>query len=96
MFALGSRIIGTAKTAFMDIQVRFSAVLKVSKVVKWSRIFVRSIRSLLNFRAIPIINLLMRIHDIDYKASREQTYSNNNLEHEYLCLEHLMLNLVGG
>ena len=41
MFALGSRIIGIAKTTCMDIQARFSAVLKVSKVVKWSRIFVR-------------------------------------------------------
>ena len=47
----------------MDIQARFSAVLKVSKVMKWSRIFVRSIRGLPNFRAIPIMNPLMRVHD---------------------------------
>ena len=41
VFALGSRIIGIAKTTCMDIQARFSTVLKVSKVVKWSHIFVR-------------------------------------------------------
>ena len=45
----------------MDIQERFSVVLKVSKVVKWSRIFVRSIRGLPNFLAIPIVN--PRYHD---------------------------------
>ena len=48
----------------MDVQVRFSVVLKVSKVVKWSRIFVRSIRGLPNFLAIPIMNPLTRVHDI--------------------------------
>ena len=48
----------------MDIQERFSVVLKVSKVVKCSCIFVRSIRGLPNFLAIPIMNPLMRVHDI--------------------------------
>ena len=48
----------------MDIQERFSVVLKVSKVVKWSCIFVRSIRGLPNFLAIPIMNPLTRVHDI--------------------------------
>ena len=47
----------------MDIQERFSVVLKVSKVVNWSRIFVRSIRGLPNFLAIPIMNPLTRVHD---------------------------------
>ena len=47
----------------MDIQERFSVVLKVSKVVKWSCIFVRSIRGLPNFLAIPIMNPLTRVHD---------------------------------
>ena len=48
----------------MDIQERFSVVLKVSKVVKCSCIFVRSIRGLPNFLAIPIMNPLTRVHDI--------------------------------
>ena len=48
----------------MDILARFSVVLKGSKVVKWSRIFVRSIRGLPNFLAIPIMNPLTRVHDI--------------------------------
>ena len=43
----------------MDIQARVSAVVKVSKVVKWSPIFVRSIRGL----PIPIMNPLARVHD---------------------------------
>ena len=47
----------------MDVQARFSVLLKVSKVVKWSCIFVRSIRGLPNFLAIPIMNPLMRVHD---------------------------------
>ena len=37
----------------MDVQARVSAVVKVSKVVKWSRIFVRVFH---NFHAIPIMN----------------------------------------
>ena len=49
----------------MDIQERFSVVLKVSEVVKWSCIFVRSIRGLPNFLAIPIMNPLTRVHDIE-------------------------------
>ena len=48
----------------MDILARFSVVLKVSKVVKWSHIFVHSIRGLPNFLAIPIMNPLTRVHDI--------------------------------
>ena len=48
----------------MDIQARVSAVVKASKVVKWSPIFVRSIRGLPNFLAIPIMNPLARVHDI--------------------------------
>jgi len=44
------------ETACMDIQARVSAVVKVSKVVKLSPIFVRSIRGLPNFCAIPIMN----------------------------------------
>ena len=47
----------------MDIQERFSVVLKVSKMVKWSRVFVRSIRGLPNFLVIPIMNPLTRVHD---------------------------------
>ena len=47
----------------MDIQERFSVILKVSKVVKWSCIFVRSIRGLPNFLMIPIMNPLTRVHD---------------------------------
>ena len=47
----------------MDIQARVSAVVKVSKVVKWSPIFVRSIRGLPNFLAIPIMNPLAQVHD---------------------------------
>ena len=54
----------------MDIQERFSVVLKVSKVVKWSRIFVRSIRGLPNFLAIPIMNPLTRVHDIEQYFKR--------------------------
>ena len=48
----------------MDVQARLSVVLKVSNVVKWSRIFVRSIRGLPNFLAIPIMNPLTRVHDM--------------------------------
>ena len=48
----------------MDVQARFSVVLKVSKVVKWTRIFVRSIRGLPNFLAIPIMNPLMWVHNM--------------------------------
>ena len=59
VFALGSRIIGTTKTTCVDIKARFSVVLKVSKVVKQSRIFVRSIRDLPNFLTIPIISRFM-------------------------------------
>ena len=44
----------------MDVQVRVSAVVKVSKVVNWSRIFVCVFH---NFHAIPIMNPLMRVHD---------------------------------
>ena len=33
-------------------------------MVKWSRIFVRSIRGLPNFLAIPIMNPLTRVHDM--------------------------------
>ena len=44
----------------MDVQARVSAVVKVSKVVNWSRIFVRIFH---NFRAIPIMNPLTRVHD---------------------------------
>ena len=47
----------------MDTQARVSAVVKVSKVMKWSPIFVRSIRGLPNFLAIPIMNPLVRVHD---------------------------------
>ena len=47
----------------MDVQARFSVVLKVSEVVKWSCIFVHSIRGLPNFLAIPIMNPLMWVHD---------------------------------
>ena len=47
----------------MDTQARFSVVLKVSKVVKWSGIFVRSTRGLPNFLAIPIMNPSMQVHD---------------------------------
>ena len=47
----------------MDIQERFSVVLKVSKVVKWSCIFVHSIRGLPNFLAIPIMNPLTQVHE---------------------------------
>ena len=32
-------------------------------MVKWSRIFVHSIRGLPNFLAIPIMNPLSRVHD---------------------------------
>ena len=65
MFALGSKILGTNKQiVYMDIQERFSVVLKVSKVVKWGHIFVHSIRGLPNFLAIPIMNPLTRVHDI--------------------------------
>ena len=64
MFALGSKILGTTKQlVWMYVQARLSVVLKVSKVVKWSRIFVRSIKGLPNFLAIPIMNLLTRVHD---------------------------------
>ena len=59
----------------MDIQERFSVVLKVSKVVKWSRIFVRSIRGLPNFLAIPIMNPLMRVHDINTCTQARATIS---------------------
>ena len=62
MFVLGSRIIGIAKTTCMDIQARFSAVLKVSKVVKWSRIQFCTVSQI--FLAIPIMNPLTRVHDI--------------------------------
>ena len=61
----------------MDIQERFSVVLKVSKVVKWSRIFVRSIRGLPNFFAIPIMNPLTRVHDmIDLFPSKQENKKN--------------------
>ena len=52
----------------MDIQARVSAIVKVSKVVKWSPIFVRSIRGLPNFLAIPIMNPLARVHDTGQSA----------------------------
>ena len=45
----------------MDVQARVSAVVKVSKVVKWSRIFVHVFH---NFHAIPIMNPLTQVHDI--------------------------------
>ena len=51
------------QTTCMDIPARFSVVLKVSKMVKWSRIFVRSILGLPNFLTIPIMNPLARVHD---------------------------------
>ena len=59
----------------MDIQARVSAVVKVSKVVnlKWSPIFVRSIRSLPNFHVIPIMNPLARVHDMQVHAARAIT-----------------------
>ena len=56
----------------MDVRARFSVVLKVSKVVKWSRIFVHSIRGLPNFLEIPIMNPLTRVHE---KLKRSITYS---------------------
>ena len=59
----------------MDLQARVSAVVKVSKVVKWSPIFVRSIRGLPNFLAIPIMNPLARVHD---------TYMCTYV-HNYIC-----------
>ena len=54
----------------MDIQARVSAFVKVSKVVKWSPIFVRSIRGLPNFLAIPIMNPLARVHDWVFKLTK--------------------------
>ena len=59
----------------MDIQERFSVVLKVSKVVKWSRIFVRSIRGLPNFLAIPIMNPLTRVHDTKMSGAQDNSYA---------------------
>ena len=44
----------------MNVQARVSTVVKVGKVVKWSRIFVRIFH---NFCAIPIMNPLTRVHD---------------------------------
>ena len=52
--------LGLLKKTCMDVQARVSAVAKVSKVVKWSRIFVHVFH---NFRAIPIMNPLTRVHD---------------------------------
>ena len=59
MFVLGSRILGITKKTCMDVQAKVSAVAKVSKVVKWSRIFVHVFH---NFRAIPIMNPLTRVY----------------------------------
>ena len=63
MFALCSKILGTTKQIVWIYRRDFSVVLKASKVVKWSCIFVRSIKDLPNFIAIPIMNPLTRVHD---------------------------------
>ena len=64
MFALGSKLFGTTKQlVWIYILVRFSVVLQASKVVRWSHIFVHSIRGLPNFLAIPIMNPLTRVYD---------------------------------
>ena len=78
MFALGSKILGTTKQ-IVWIYRRFSVVLKVSKVVKWSCIFVRSIRGLSNFLVIPIMNPLARVHDTEGNQGKTEKLADKTL-----------------